>query len=459
GYVAGWPHITVLDEIKGASAYEFYEPSERYSTKSDLFNVRAYGAKGNGSADDTEAFLKALEAARKNGGGIVFVPSGKYSVSSRLEVPQNTEILGEWYGYRTGSPSQINVRYQGGGNDYFIGLSAGSGVQGITFYLPDNKPESYAAPTGDSYGYANGSAYDPTTDVFPTEALGIAPRPYLIRGRGDSVWAENICITNGYNGIDLKSERCDNFVVRGVWGTCMNSGIEVGGGSENGQISCVFFTFGTWWESIARRIDLSCYTYENAKGFTFGNCRNIMALSASTFGLCECLRFVKEGDGEPENISVARALMDTPYGHVCLKIDAGDDLSFVGVSSGTHPTEANGRISSAVTVGENFAGKARIYGQNIWAGCENVLRGDAVVYTGGETSAETISHNFSFGNYLTEFTFGEDSGADVAKTSSPAEKTGCGGTLDSAAFIWVATVLSVCVIKKQKKEKQYEEKY
>ncbi|MEN6605458.1 MAG: glycosyl hydrolase family 28-related protein [Bryobacteraceae bacterium] len=42
------------------------------------FNVRDYGAKGDGSSKDTAAVQKAIDAAAGQGGGTVWVPAGKY---------------------------------------------------------------------------------------------------------------------------------------------------------------------------------------------------------------------------------------------------------------------------------------------------------------------------------------------------------------------------------------------
>ncbi|WPV67930.1 glycosyl hydrolase family 28-related protein [Chitinophaga sp. LS1] len=57
------------------------------------FNVKTYGAKGNGSQDDTEAFKKALTAAHD--GGIVNVPAGNYILSEGLVIPNGVMVKGQ----------------------------------------------------------------------------------------------------------------------------------------------------------------------------------------------------------------------------------------------------------------------------------------------------------------------------------------------------------------------------
>src|SRR5208282_4983078 len=50
-----------------------------------IFNVMAYGAKGDGKADDSDAIQNAINAAQNFGnGGIVFLPTGSYLVSKGL---------------------------------------------------------------------------------------------------------------------------------------------------------------------------------------------------------------------------------------------------------------------------------------------------------------------------------------------------------------------------------------
>lgn len=62
-----------------------------------LYNVREYGARGNGSADDTAAIRSAIAAAQQSVyGGVVFLPVGQYVVTAPLVITRSDIlILGE----------------------------------------------------------------------------------------------------------------------------------------------------------------------------------------------------------------------------------------------------------------------------------------------------------------------------------------------------------------------------
>lgn len=59
------------------------------------FDVRAYGAVGDGKADNTRAIRAAIDAASQGGGGTVYFPRGRYLVSDRLVIPPHVSIRGE----------------------------------------------------------------------------------------------------------------------------------------------------------------------------------------------------------------------------------------------------------------------------------------------------------------------------------------------------------------------------
>jgi hypothetical protein len=62
---------------------------------SKRFDVRDFGAKGDGATDDTGAIQAALAAARTNGGGVVWLPRGVYSICGELVMPPKTVLKGE----------------------------------------------------------------------------------------------------------------------------------------------------------------------------------------------------------------------------------------------------------------------------------------------------------------------------------------------------------------------------
>lgn len=61
-----------------------------------IFNVKNYGAAGNGITDDTAAAAAALKAAKDAGGGIIYFPEGKYNLKSQQEqtIPDLSVICG-----------------------------------------------------------------------------------------------------------------------------------------------------------------------------------------------------------------------------------------------------------------------------------------------------------------------------------------------------------------------------
>jgi hypothetical protein len=68
-----------------------------------VFNVKAYGAVGDGSANDTTAVQAAINAAAANGwGGIVFFPPGRYMCNTLTIQPADTNhralLVGSGYG-------------------------------------------------------------------------------------------------------------------------------------------------------------------------------------------------------------------------------------------------------------------------------------------------------------------------------------------------------------------------
>jgi polygalacturonase len=93
-----------------------------------VYNVRAYGAAGNGKKLDSAAINKAIDAAAKAGGGTVLVPAGTY-LSGSIHLKSNIHLLIDAGATILGAPQSMNaydetepwegVAYQDGGHTYF----------------------------------------------------------------------------------------------------------------------------------------------------------------------------------------------------------------------------------------------------------------------------------------------------------------------------------------------------
>lgn len=101
---------------------------------SPWFNVKNFGAVGDGVADDFAAIQGAVNACDANRGGTVFVPQGKYRIASGIVVVnQGTEILGE------GMPGVSASQAMGSSR-----IISDNGVTAITAYSGSHGTLGYA---------------------------------------------------------------------------------------------------------------------------------------------------------------------------------------------------------------------------------------------------------------------------------------------------------------------------
>ena len=93
--------------------------------KAANFDVRSFGAIGNGSANDTEAINRAIEKCSASGGGDVHFPAGTYLAASihlrsnvRFVLDNDAVISGADSGYDPPEPNKFE-RYQDFGHSHF----------------------------------------------------------------------------------------------------------------------------------------------------------------------------------------------------------------------------------------------------------------------------------------------------------------------------------------------------
>ncbi len=168
-----------------------------------FLDVRAFGAMGDGAADDTAAFQTALNEAHQAGGGGVMVPPGRYLIGGHLDVPQNVTLEGLFTAPPTtpwrsdtsdGKPQlagSVLLAVEGAGKPAgtpFIQLSTNATLKGIAVFYPEqreaNPPVAYPWTVSSSLHGADNCAIMDVLLINPYQAVdfgGRATGRHLIR--------------------------------------------------------------------------------------------------------------------------------------------------------------------------------------------------------------------------------------------------------------------------------------
>ncbi|MEZ4852626.1 MAG: glycosyl hydrolase family 28-related protein, partial [Bacteroidia bacterium] len=78
-----------------SESLKFYnETGKQYTPIRYVWSIKDFGATGDGKTDDTEAIQRALNVV-DNQGRAIFIPAGKYKISSTLKIKSNTYLYGE----------------------------------------------------------------------------------------------------------------------------------------------------------------------------------------------------------------------------------------------------------------------------------------------------------------------------------------------------------------------------
>src|SRR5947199_4007806 len=88
---AGAGHDIPVSALPWQQAQDIVNGIAPTSFPSATFDVTTFGAKGNGSTDNTAAFAAAISACNKAGGGHVVVPAGTF-VTGAIYLKSNVDL-------------------------------------------------------------------------------------------------------------------------------------------------------------------------------------------------------------------------------------------------------------------------------------------------------------------------------------------------------------------------------
>ncbi len=236
----------------------------RQAAKTNLYVVTdaPWGAYGNGINDDTVAIQSALTAAGANGGGIVYLPAGKYHLTNTLDVPNGVELRGAfelrhgtWPGADGHAKGTVLQPYGGRGTTngpVAIALETSSGLVGVTI-------------------------------SYETQNSNCIPFPVTIQGRGANVYAIGVCCPNPFNYVDFDSYACTNHFLDMVDGWALQTGYAIGNGSAGTVVDC--HDNWTYWvdnydsqSSLPENVQAPVLNYvsHNLQMYVLGDCSELM---------------------------------------------------------------------------------------------------------------------------------------------------------------------------------------
>jgi polygalacturonase len=333
--------------------------------KGALFNVREFGASGDGKSMDSPAINRAIEAAAASGGGTVYLPAGNYlcytlRMKSRIQlyldvgatiiaadVPKEGMTTG---GYDPAGPRQPWEAFQDFGHNHWANsLIYGDGLEGITIAgngliwgrgLSRGTPDEL--PLAESPGVGNKA-------IALKNCRNVSLRDFSILSGGhfailltgtDNVVIDGLTIDTNRDGMDIdccRNVRVSNCIVNSPWDdgivpkssfalgevratenllitNCQVTGAYVIGTLLDGTLKPIVYP--EWREPIGR---IKCGTESN------GGFRNI-TISNCTFDTCRGLALLVVDGGILEDVVISNLTMRN-VNHPPLTIRLGQRMS------------------------------------------------------------------------------------------------------------------------------------
>lgn len=323
----------------------------RQPAKLDLLVVTdpPWNAAGDGVSDDTAAIQNALKAASTNGGGIVYVPAGKYKLTDTLDIPGGVELRGS-YPSRHAAPLydghvKVSVLQPYGGAGTTNGppavvLEANSGLVGVTM----------------------------TYELQDTNAT---PYPPAIQGRGGNIYAKGVLCPNPYWYVDLNTYTCTNHLFYSVDGWALRNAFIVGNGSSGSIVNCMA-NWTYWWDNNPSQSQLSSplrppiqdFAEHNLEWFLLGDCTELMVKNFDY--MCHTFMRCLSQDGRGPWITAVETMIDDAV--ECFRFEAAAPCEINIVNPEWMVTLAHypDLTGYGVISTPSFQGTARFFNAPLW---------------------------------------------------------------------------------------------
>ena len=218
-------------------------------------NSEYYGIDPTGEKDCTNAIQSAINSVAGKGGGTVYLPAGKYLVTSKISIPPYVTLRGDWQDPDKGTEyGTVILAVPKKDGESLFEIRGSAGVNGLTVFYPE---QSLTNPK--PYGF-----------TFYTTGAGDA---YMLAS------VTRCTVINGYQGLGAcvnEGNAHEQFSVDTFKGTFIRTAAEVYNQADVGTWKLVTVNPKYWAEcpltnSKPTVSDIAAYTRKNTVGLILGD--------------------------------------------------------------------------------------------------------------------------------------------------------------------------------------------
>ena len=329
-----------------------------------------YEVDQTGVSDASATIQSALNYVSGLGGGTVYIPAGQYLLNNQIVIPSRVTLVGDFKGPDSsdyGTVFLCNKSYSGSGtiyNDAQVVVRSNAGINGATFYYPNQNIESVT-----QYGYT----------VYAHSNLAAT--------------LSNLFFINSYNGIAVndvgdKTTAGELVNLENIYGTFLNDGIS---GYYQSDV-------GMWYN-----INISPSYYENAlAGY---RCNNSSALYKYTRTNLVAITLGDLDDFYLDKVNIDNAKIGVYFPYEVIRelqafwgilndVNISDCLTGVYASrlfSGSGATFTHSSLGKIINVSDEGVLKLSKCGYD-----ELLGTGDTLIESGSEQYSPSPAHDYSY---------------------------------------------------------------
>lgn len=360
-----------------------------------VYNIRDFGAKGDGKAMDTGALQAAIDACTNDGGGTVLVPAGTFQIGSTelksnvtLYVSAGATLLGSADGKQYHAVDAIPLS----GDTTLV-----DGNWALLYAVRAKNVTIEGPGTIDGQGY---QFHSPVRGQVPPSGVGGNKRPYhVLTYQCEGLTIRNLdlidCAYHSIRIIQSHRVHMDTLFIHN----------RVNGNNDG------FHFISAQYVTVSNCIVLS----QDDACALFGSCQYVTITNSIFSTRWSVFRF---GGGAVKNVDISNCVLHQVYG--C-------PIKFQGNPGSSYENISFSNIVLDDVTGPIHVGVGPRAPRAVPPGTTPAVRDDMMAAHSGESSTPAVMRNISFSNIKGNVTTnpGQIDEAKVASSANPGEKLSC----------------------------------